>query len=90
MWTYECEHQRKNVKRITSEETLKNTYWVVHKLPQIKIATFSLQIGKIKVQICGNFWVTQYVESFCSQETKALVIAVHTLRQISQDGEKKV
>ena len=34
-----------------------------HKLPQIYTAnhaTFPIQIRKITVQICGNFWVTQY------------------------------
>ena len=39
-------------------------YWVVHKLTQIHTAnpaTFQIQIRKITVQICGNFWVTQYV-----------------------------
>ena len=39
------------------------SYWVVHKLPQIYTAnhaTFPIQILKITVQICGNFWVTQY------------------------------
>ena len=38
--------------------------WVVHKLPQIYTAnhaTFPIQIRKITVQICGNFWVTQYL-----------------------------
>ena len=39
------------------------TYWVTQKLPQIYTAihtTFPIQIRKITVQICGNFWVTQY------------------------------
>ena len=38
------------------------TYWVTQKLPQIytaNYATFSIQIRKITVQICGNFWVIQ-------------------------------
>ena len=38
-------------------------YWVTQKLPQIYTvnhATFPIQIRKITVQICGNFWVTQY------------------------------
>ena len=38
-------------------------YWVTQKLPQIYTAnhaTFPIQIGKITVQICGNFWVTKY------------------------------
>ena len=38
-------------------------YWVPHKLPQIYTtnhATFPIQIHKITVQICGNFWGTQY------------------------------
>ena len=37
-------------------------YWVTQKLPQIYTAyhaTFPIQIRKITVQICGNFWVTQ-------------------------------
>ena len=42
------------------------TYWVTHKLPQIYTAnhaTFPIQIRKITVQTCGNFWVTQYHHS---------------------------
>ena len=38
-------------------------YWVTPKLPQIYTAnhaTFPIRIRKITVQICGNFWVTQY------------------------------
>ena len=38
-------------------------YWVPHKLPQkytANHATFPIQIHKITVQICGNFWGTQY------------------------------
>ena len=37
---------------------------MTQKLPQIYTAsnaTFPLQMRKITVQICGNFWVTQYV-----------------------------
>ena len=40
-------------------------YWVTQKLPHIYTAnhaTFLIQIRKIRVQICGNFWVTQYVQ----------------------------
>ena len=40
-------------------------FWVTQKLPQIYTAnhaTFPIQIRKIKVQICGNFWVTQYIK----------------------------
>ena len=40
-------------------------YWVTQKLPQIYTAnhaTFPIQIRKIKVQVCGNFWVTQYMQ----------------------------
>ena len=40
-------------------------YWVTQKLPQIytaKHATFPIQVRKNTVQICGNFWVTQYIE----------------------------
>jgi len=36
---------------------------VTQKLTQIDTgnhATFPVKIRKIKVQICGNFWVTQY------------------------------
>ena len=43
-------------------------YWVTQKLPQIYTAnhaTFQIQIGKITVLICGNFWVTQYLVSAC-------------------------
>ena len=39
-------------------------YWVTQRLPQIyteNYATFPIQIQKITVQICGNFWVTQYI-----------------------------
>ena len=38
--------------------------WVTQKLPQIYTenhATFPIRIRKITVQICGNFWVSQYV-----------------------------
>ena len=28
-------------------------------------ATFPIQIRKITVQICGNFWVTQYIKLDC-------------------------
>ena len=43
------------------------TYWVTQKLPQIYTAnhaTFPIQIRKITLQICGNFWVTQYMASY--------------------------
>jgi len=39
-------------------------YWVTQKLPQIHTAnptTFPIRIRKITVQICGNFWVTEYM-----------------------------
>ena len=39
-------------------------YWVTQKLPQIYTAiyaTFPIQIGKIIIQICGNFWGIQYM-----------------------------
>ena len=39
-------------------------HWVTQKLPQIYTsshATFPIRIRKITVQICGNFWVTQYI-----------------------------
>ena len=39
-------------------------YWVTQKLPRIYTAnhaTFPIRILKITVQICGNFWVTQYI-----------------------------
>ena len=38
-------------------------YWVTQKFPQIfnaNHATFPIHIRKITVQLCGNFWVTQY------------------------------
>ena len=38
-------------------------YWVTQKWPQIYTAnhaTLPIQIRKSTVQICGNFWVTQY------------------------------
>ena len=38
-------------------------FWVTQKLPQIYTANhaiFPIRIRKITVQICGNFWVTQY------------------------------
>ena len=38
-------------------------YWVTQKLLQMYTAnhaTFLIRIRKIKIQICGNFWVTQY------------------------------
>ena len=44
-------------------EKLVNMYWVTQKSPQIYIAnhaTFPIRIRKFTVQICGNFWVTQY------------------------------
>mgnify|MGYP001267233599 CR=1 FL=1 len=44
------------------QPALGQTYWVIQKLPQIyteNYATFPIQIRKITVQICGNFWVTQ-------------------------------
>ena len=47
-------------------------YWVTQKLPKIytaKHATFQIQMRKITVQLCDNFWVTQYVFILC--------IAVH-------------
>ena len=37
-------------------------YWVIQKLPQIYAAnqaTYPIQIRKITIQICGNFWVSQ-------------------------------
>ena len=40
------------------------SYWVTQKLPQTYTAnpaTFPMQIRKFTVQICGNFWVTQYI-----------------------------
>ena len=39
---------------------------MTQKLPQIYTAnhaTFPIQIRKITVQICGNFWVTQYCKN---------------------------
>ena len=39
-------------------------HWVTQKLPQISTAnhaTFQIRIRKITVQICGYFWVTQYI-----------------------------
>ena len=51
------------------DKTLKLTcirrmiYWVTQKIQQIYTenhATFPIRIWKITVQICGNFWVTQY------------------------------
>ena len=44
----------------------RNVYWMVHKLSQIYTAnhaTFLIQISKIAVQFCGNFWVTHYYAS---------------------------
>ena len=44
-------------------------YWMTQKLPQIYTAnhaTFQIQIRKITVQICGNFWVTQYISWGCA------------------------
>ena len=41
-------------------------YWVTQKLPEIYTAnhaTFPIWIRNITVQICGNFWVTQYVSA---------------------------
>ena len=45
-------------------------YWVTQKLPQIYTAnheTFPIQIRKITVQICGNFWVTPSTFSYISK-----------------------
>ena len=50
-------------------------YWVTQKLPQIYTANhaaFPIRIRKITVQICGNFWVTQYVQSCPIKYGKAL------------------
>ena len=47
------------------KSTIVLIYWVTQKLPQIYTAnyvTFPIQIRKIKVHICGNFWVTQYIK----------------------------
>ena len=47
-------------------------YWVTQKLPQIytaNLATFPIRIRKITVQICGNFWVTQYLYSVATRNT---------------------
>ena len=56
-------------------------YWVTQKLPQIYTAnraTFPIRIRKITVQICGNFWVTQYLQmvtqKWCSLKGKISVI----------------
>ena len=41
------------------------TYWVTQKLPQICTVILRILIGKVAwfaVYICGNFWVTQYVD----------------------------
>ena len=54
---------RQRIRYINLAERIRQ-YWVVHKLPQIYTAnhaTFPIQIRKITVQICGNFWVTQYI-----------------------------
>ena len=65
------------VKRRDTARLLKTTvyksnsvfmYWVTQKLPHIYTAnhtTFPIQIRKIIVQICGNFWVTQYFQEEC-------------------------
>ena len=47
----------------TVQEDCFTPYWVPQKLPQIypeNHATFPTRIRKITVQICRNFWVTQY------------------------------
>ena len=48
-------------------ENMIKIHWVTQKLPQIYTAnhaTFPIRIRKITVQICGNFWVTQYLFTF--------------------------
>ena len=59
-------------------------YWVTRKLPQINAAnhaTFPKQTRKITVQICGNFWVTQYnmFKKFSP------IFIVYTLQENKQD-----
>ena len=47
-------------KYIRSNFSQNIAYWVTQKLPQIYTAnhaTFQIRIRKIKVQICGNFWL---------------------------------
>ena len=67
---------RNNYKKKEIVENLKkrpvfNQQIYVHaaytELPQIYTAghaTFPIRIRKITVQICGNFWVTQYIGNF--------------------------
>ena len=46
-------------------------YWVTQKLAQIYTAnhaTIPIRICKITVQICGNFWVTQYITHQTNRE----------------------
>ena len=50
--------------RIRIQAFKRCTYWVTQKLPQIYTAyhaTFPIQLRKITVYICGNFWVSQYI-----------------------------
>ena len=57
MWVSEYLHIDPNV-------TIISMYWVTQKLPQVynsNHATLQIQIRKITVQICGNFWTTQYL-----------------------------
>ena len=50
-------------KAFVYKQTIHDVYWVTQKLPQTytaKHATFPMGIRKIIVQICRNFWGTQY------------------------------
>ena len=52
------------IKSLRSTGSAHLQYWVTQMLPQIYTAnhaTFPIQIRRITVQICGNFWVTQYI-----------------------------
>ena len=67
------------------------SYWVTQKLPQIYTAnhaTFPIQICKITVQICGNFWVTQY-EYFVYLSWNSDPVTLHNYRSNSRYFQNK-
>ena len=67
---YFAEHKCVWIKQILGvlgPKILDSIFWVTQKLPQMYTAnhaTFPIQIRKITVQICGNFWVAQYIAKF--------------------------
>ena len=65
-------------------------YWVTQKLPQTYTAndaTFPIRLHKITVQICGNFWVTQYYKYHEQSRCVCMIMWMAAGRFMGRSGE---